>query len=413
MTITMKDARTPTLTEMRALVKASTHLSFTATNKQETYVWIERLLTQTNYRKLRKKHRIIVRRYIRTMTGYSKAQTDRLISAWRKTGRIRAKQYRRNSFPRTYTEADVILLARVDEAHNNLSGPATAKILQDEWQVFGRREFATLSGLCASHVYNLRKHRRYRETNRTFQKTKPTAVAIGERRKPQPDGAAGFLRVDSVHTGDAKEGEHGAYFINLVDEVTQWEVVMCVEAISERYLKVALAGALALLPFVVTNFHADNGSEYINHTVAALLNKIHCGLTKSRPRRCNDNALVESKNGHVIRKHFGHSHIPGSAASLVQAYCLKWFNLYLTLHRPCGFAEEVVVNKYGKIKKHYPHGGYMTPYEKWKSLPEDKQNRKRGITFEQLDKQAYRESHTQFAEAMNTAKQVLFKQIYS
>lgn len=407
----MQDARTPTLIEMKALVQASSHLTFTATNKQETYAWIEHLLTGTSYRQLRKKHRITVRRYIRAMTGYSKANLDLLITRWKKTGQLRVKQYRRNSFPRTYTDQDIILLAQVDEAHSNISGPATRKILQDEWKLFGRDEFAKLSGISPAHIYNLRQLRRYRETNRTFQKTKPTQIAIGERKQPQPEGAAGYLRVDSVHTSDTHSGEHGCYFVNLVDEVTQWEVVLCVEAISERYLKTALAGALSLLPFVVQNFHADNGSEYINHTVAALLNKLHCGFTKSRPRRSNDNALVESKNGHVIRKHFGHSHIPRAAASLIQKYCVKWFNPYLNFHRPCGFPEETMVTKYGKTRKRYPHDGYMTPYEKWKSLPENKQNKKRGISFEQLDKQAYH-SHTEFAEQMNKTKQALFKQIY-
>ena len=53
-----------------------------------------------------------------------------------------------------------------------------------------------------------------------------------------------------------------------------------------------------------------NGSEYINHTVARLLNKLLVEQTKSRARKTNDNALVESKNGAVIRKHVGYDHIP-------------------------------------------------------------------------------------------------------
>ena len=69
---------------------------------------------------------------------------------------------------------------------------------------------------------------------------------------------------------------------------------------------------------MIQGIHADNGSEYINHRVAALLNKLRIGeFTKSRPRHCNDNvprssrgqALAESKNASVVRKYIGHGHI--------------------------------------------------------------------------------------------------------
>ena len=59
--------------------------------------------------------------------------------------------------------------------------------------------------------------------------------------------------------------------------------------------------------------HADNGSEYVNHTVAALLNKLNVrDFTKSRPRRSTDNALVEGKNASVVRRFLGHEHIPAA-----------------------------------------------------------------------------------------------------
>ena len=62
-------------------------------------------------------------------------------------------------------------------------------------------------------------------------------------------------------------------------------------------------------PFPILGFHSDNGSEFINHTVAKLLNKLLIEQTKSRPRHSNDNGLVERKNGAVIRKHMGFDHI--------------------------------------------------------------------------------------------------------
>ena len=95
----------------------------------------------------------------------------------------------------------------------------------------------------------------------------------------------GFLRVDTVHQGD-RDGAKGVYLVNLVDQITQYEFVGAIEAISERFLAPLLEALLGLFPFAVVGFHADNGSEYINHTVAALLNKPHIrDFTKSRPRR--------------------------------------------------------------------------------------------------------------------------------
>ena len=77
--------------------------------------------------------------------------------------------------------------------------------------------------------------------------------------------------------------------MNLVDEVTQWEIVFAVAEISERFLLPLLKEALNQFPFVIQNFHSDNGSEYINYKVADLLERMGISQTKSRARRSNDN----------------------------------------------------------------------------------------------------------------------------
>ena len=99
--------------------------------------------------------------------------------------------------------------------------------------------------------------------------------------------------MDTVHQGD-RNGAKGVYHVNLVDEVTQFEHVGVVAAISEAFLVPVLEEMLLAPPLAVLGFHADNGSEYVNHQVAAMLNKLHVpNFTKSRARRSNDNALVE------------------------------------------------------------------------------------------------------------------------
>jgi transposase InsO family protein len=154
-------------------------------------------------------------------------------------------------------------------------------------------------------------------------------VKIGERARPDPGGRPGYTRVDTIHQGDLN-GEKGVYHINAVDEVTQWEIVASVERISETYLEPVLESMLAGFPFVIRGFHSDNGSEFINKTVAELLNKLLIRFTKCRPRHTNDNGLVESKNGSVVRKQMGYAHIPQACATLLNQYNRDFLNLYVT-----------------------------------------------------------------------------------
>ena len=190
----------------------------------------------------------------------------------------------------------------------------------------------------------------------------------------QPEGKPGFLRVDSVHQGDHNK-EKGVYYINIVDEVTQWEIVGAVEGISEFFLAPLLEELLEQFPFTLLNFHSDNGSEYINHIVAEILEKLHATQTKSRSRHSNDNGLVEGKNNAIIRKHMGRNYIPKKCAAIINTFLTAYMNVYINFHRPCGFATDTVNGK-GKIVKKYDI--YMTPFEKLKSIPEVEQYLKEG-----------------------------------
>ncbi|MCL5746605.1 MAG: hypothetical protein M1541_22190 [Acidobacteria bacterium] len=94
------------------------------------------------------------------------------------------------------------------------------------------------------------------------------------------------------------------------------------------------------LPFRIHGFHSDNGSEFINHTVAKLLNKLLIEQTKSRPRHSNDNGLTEAKNGAVVRKHMGYTHIAAPHAAVIETFYEDYFNPCLNFHRRCGVPEQ-------------------------------------------------------------------------
>lgn len=148
----------------------------------------------------------------------------------------------------------------------------------------------------------MRGGKQYQNKRQHWTKTRPTGIPIGQRCAPQPDGMPGYIRIDSVHQGD-QDGVKGVYHINAVDSVTQFQLVATCEKISEAYLLPVIRQLLEGFPFVVLGFHADNGSECINYRVAALLEKLRIEFTKSRPRQSNNNALAESKNVAVVRKH--------------------------------------------------------------------------------------------------------------
>ena len=410
----MDDSRLVSIAQIKEFLKVGGGVSFTGKSRDETYRWMEMVLSRFWYFSLRKKEKTVVRTYLMKMTGYSDAQLTRLIKKKKESRVIRAVQGSRHVFEKKYTTDDVALLIKTDAAHDRLSGVATRKILEREYVVYGKKEYERLSKISSSHIYNLRTKRQYQsELGSSFEKTKPVIVPIGLRRKPKPNGCPGYIRVDTVHQGDCvgKNGtvnKKGVYHINLVDEVTQWEIVGSVEGISERFLSPLLEQLIKQFPFRVINFHSDNGSEYINKIVAQLLNKMLISQTKSRPRHSNDNGLVETKNGGVIRKHFGYAYIEQRHAKPINHFYRTYMNPYLNFHRPSGFATRVFdLKKPGKYKNAYKT--YLTPFEKLQSLERPEQYLKPNIGISILQQFANQLSDTEAAEAMQKAKRELFK----
>jgi len=407
----MNTTHIPTLKEMAEFVSGTTILEFRCADRDEAYSYIQRVAVETRYMSLGRSGKGIIRAYCQAVTGYSPAQLSRLLGQYRRTGRIKAAVRSQPKFQTIYTPEDITELARIDEAHEGLSGPATVAILKREYLRFGNPACSRLRHLSVSHLYNLRATSSYRRSRATYTKTKPANVAIGTRAKPRTDGRPGHIRVDSVHQGD-KDGEKGVYHINLVDEITQMEVVIAVEGISERFMLPALTAALETFPLTVLGFHADNGSEYINQQVAGLLECLSVKLTKSRPRHSGDNGLVETKNGAVIRKALGYAHIPRTADNVkrVNDWYGRWFVPYLNFHRPCAFRVTRTDDRGRRIHR-YPKEGYMTPYEKLKSLPRAEKYLKSGVDFASLDRLAYAKSDTDWASSMQEAKTKLWQSL--
>lgn len=400
-----------TLDDVRAFLAGSLTVEFTAPSGPDQRAWIARTLHRFGYRTRGRRDRGLVRALLLKATGVSRAQMTRLIAQWLDTGRLRDRRGPPVApFQRRYTEADVAALVELDRLHGQLSGPATKKLAERASTVFGETAYARLATISVAHLYNLRRSDGYRRQRGRIEPTRPTQVQIGQRRRPQPNGQPGFLRVDSVHQGDF-DGIKGLYLINLVDAVTQYEAVFAVSRISEAFLLPVLDTALETFPFAIRGFHSDNGSEYVNHQVARLLDKLAIEFTKSRARRSNDNALVESKNASVVRKHLGYSHIPSRFAEQVNAFTTGTLTPYLNFHRPC-FFPEITLDDKGRQRRRYRYDAMNTPYEKLKSLPNADQCLKPGVTFEQLNHLAYAMTDSQAAQQLNQERKTLFARIF-
>jgi transposase InsO family protein len=405
--ISVHEAEKLSLEAIGRFVEASEELRFEGENRQQVYGWVERVLVQQEFAQQGKAARGLVRRYVEKMTGMSRAQVTRLIARYTATGQVRPTIYRRRRFPGLYTRADVELLASVDEAHETLSGPATRRILEREVELYGKQEYVRLAAISVAHLYNLRKSERYRERRLNYVKTRPTAVSIGERRKPQPQGQPGYLRLDTVHQGDRPEAK-GVYHINAVDEVLQWQVVGSTPRISEAYLEPLLKAMMRQFPFRIKGFHTDNGSEFINRTVAELLNKLLIEQTKSRPRQSGDNGLVETKNGAVIRKHIGYGYIDARHADSINSFYREYLNPYLNYHRPCAQAD-VEIDEKGRKRVRYKR--YQTPLETLLALDKPAQYLRQGLSINALKRIAAALSDTDAARRMQHAKTKLFEKL--
>lgn len=407
----MRDSHAFTLAQLKSFTQLDRAFQFTINTKKEKYQWISEALNRFGYHTFtqkQKKEKMIVCSYIKKVTGISKAQLQRLMKKHKKTKTLvpNYSHNRKNGFSKKYDAHDIARLIETDVAHGHLSGPATQNILAREYRTYHHESYKTIAAISSSHIYAIRNENRQYNSSKAkwIAHTRAVQIPIGIRSKPRPQGKPGYLRVDTVHSGDWN-GQKGAYHINIVDEVTQWEMIATVKAISERFLTPVIEELLKLYPFMIQEFHSDNGSEFINHVVAKLLAKLYIQFTKSRARHSNDNALVESKNGSVIRKLYGHNHIPATHAERLNAFNQHYVNVYLNYHRPCGFAEDYA-DASGKIRKRYRQ--WMTPYEKLKSLENGTQYLKSGTTFTMLDTIAQAQSDNQFAHAMNKAKVELF-----
>jgi len=396
----MNDSRLTSIIQLKKFLKGAERLdlSLRETSINDKYQFIDQAIDRLDYNQLNRKEKRIVYQYLRKITGYRKAQLYRLIKRAQQ-GELKRKQYVRRSPNRRYSPYDIKLLEKTDELHLRLSEKATKEILRREYEIFKKQKYQNIKKISHSHITNLRQSDSYK--NIWINHTQAGQALIGVTMEPQNYGKPGSIRVDTVHQRDI-------YHINSIDEITQWEIGICVPQICERGMIPTFQAILDQYPFTVFNFHSDRGSENINYRVCQLLKKASIKQTKSRARKPNDNALIETKNGSIIRKNMGWTHINQSFCDQINTYYKNYFNLYLNYHRPCGYPT-TIINKKGRKEKAYDD--YQVPYEFLKTLPKSKTYLKPGLSFTKLDKIAYEMSDNDFAQILRKEERLLFNKI--
>jgi hypothetical protein len=279
----------------------------------------------------------------------------------------------------------VELLAYVDQSHGNLSGPATKHILQREYAEYVQAAFQRIAQVSVAQIY------RFRNSPRLTANTTPAISRHGPHRFPSASGANRAPKDVPAICASPRciKATKGLYHIHAVDEVTQWEIVAAVPQISERWLIPVLQQILEQFPFVIWGFYSDNGSEFINYTVAQLLEKLVIEQTKSRAHRSGDNGLVETKNGAVVRKHMGFGHIPAAEDEAVDQFHRQYLNPYVNFHRPSAIPE-VILQPNGKRRPVYRR--WATPLEILIQTPQCESYLRAGISLDELRSQAQKQS---------------------
>ncbi len=362
--------RLQTLDQVREFLAGSRPLDLQPQTRAEAYAFVAETLQRFDYSRQGKADKGLIRRFLNKVTGLSRAQVTRLLHQHRTTGAIADRRRPRHPFPRRYTKGDIGLLAEVDALHGTPLRSGHPQALRP--------------GLAAVRRPPLRAPRRHLQRTplqpapldqlstppRDDARADPPRAHRHRRAAPAPSPSDNPATCGSIRSTKETSTASRASTTSTSSTRSPSSSSSARSSASTRPASPpVLEALLRAFPFNVRGFHTDNGSEFINHKIVARLQALHIDeFTKSRPRRSNDNALVESKNGSVIRKHLGYGHIPSRYAERVNAFTQQILSPYPNFHRPCLFPVDEVDAK-GRVRKRYPHANVMTPYEKLKSLP--------------------------------------------
>lgn len=125
------------------------------------------------------------------------------------------------------------------------------------------------------------------------------------------DPLPGLMEADLVSHGGENVAGSFAHTLTLTDIANGWTECVALAVKEAALIVEGLTRLRTTMPFPLRGFDADNGSEFINETVLAYCNAEGIEFTRARPRRKNDQAWIEQKNGAVVCRLVGYPPVPG------------------------------------------------------------------------------------------------------
>lgn len=172
----------------------------------------------------------------------------------------------------------------------------------------------------------------------------------------------GFFEIDTVaHCGPTLQGEF-ARTVNFTDMHTGWVYTHAIRNNAHVHIRAAFDAFTAAVPFMVTGIDCDNGSEFINHQLVGWASQADIYFTRSRPYKKNDQATIESKNNHLVRRYgfYYRYDTPAELELLNQLWPLvnDRLNYFTPTKKPNGYGTDSV----GRRKRLYDKP--RTPYRR-------------------------------------------------
>ena len=275
------------------------------------------------YVKASKKARGLILDQVVEVTGWSRDNARRRLSAAAKrspgAGRSVAKRPRRPRAPK-YSYDALKVLQRVWAASGGQCGKYLAASMQLQLDGlerhgelgFGRGRYseavrAELLAMSAASIDRYLAPAKAKDQISGISTTKPSPLLrnsvkvrkAGDEVEDEP----GFCEGDTVaHCGPTLKGEF-ARTLNLTDVHTGWVFTRTVRNNAHTHILGALKAGFHEIPYAITGLDFDNGTEFLNKAVIKWAAQMEIFFTRSRPYKKNDQATVESKNNHLVRKY--------------------------------------------------------------------------------------------------------------
>lgn len=302
------------------------------------------------------------------VTGYNRKSVIRILSS-KKTPTGAGRRGR----PKRYSGRASAGLVVLWEAANRICSrrlqpfiPELLAVLEQQGELHVEAGIAAeLRQMSPSTIDRRLRPYRQRGKRRSLSTTKPGTLlkgaiplrTFGEWQREQP----GTVQIDLLaHCGESSEGFY-LTTLSAVDEATGWGEWVAVWGKGQERVGAAIHRMHRRLPFPLQGLNSDNGGEFINQPLYAYCQRERIEFTRCRPYKKNDNALVEEKNGSVVRRLVGYERY-----SSKQAY-EKLNQLYDLLRLYCNFFQPVlklVAKKRQGSKVHKKYDTAQTPYRR-------------------------------------------------